>query len=259
MGLLGKLFDKKYCSVCGNQIKFLGNRKVEDGNLCRDCAEKLSPFFSDRRKSTVEEIKEQIACREENRKAVEAFRVTRVLGTDWKLILDEDDGKLMVTRAKNYTEANPDVLDASQLTGCEVRVSEGRSEEKTRDADNKPVSYDPPRYTFYNDFQMTIHVNHPYFDAIRFQLNPSRVVLNPDNPLPMNRKPIPRLSQEFRQYETLAREMENALNDLRARAREEAAAAAAPKPARTCPHCGASTFPDENSCCEYCGGALDAT
>ncbi len=41
------LFDKKYCDICGNQIKFLGNRKVEDGNICKDCASKLSPFFSD--------------------------------------------------------------------------------------------------------------------------------------------------------------------------------------------------------------------
>ena len=26
----------------------LGNRKLEDGNLCKDCAKKLSPWFDDR-------------------------------------------------------------------------------------------------------------------------------------------------------------------------------------------------------------------
>lgn len=26
------LFDKKYCSICGEKIGFLGNRKLEDGN-----------------------------------------------------------------------------------------------------------------------------------------------------------------------------------------------------------------------------------
>ena len=51
------LFDKKYCDVCGAKIGFLGNRKLEDGNLCKDCAGKLSPFFSDRRNSTVAEMK----------------------------------------------------------------------------------------------------------------------------------------------------------------------------------------------------------
>lgn len=37
-------FDKKYCDVCGEKIGFLGNRKLEDGNLCKECASKLSPF-----------------------------------------------------------------------------------------------------------------------------------------------------------------------------------------------------------------------
>ena len=60
------LFDKKYCDVCGAKIGFLGNRKLEDGNLCKDCAGKLSPFFSDRRNSTIAEIKEQLAYRKEN-------------------------------------------------------------------------------------------------------------------------------------------------------------------------------------------------
>ena len=53
------LFDKKFCSICGEKIGLLGNRKLEDGNLCKDCAAKLSPWFTERKQSTVEEIKEQ--------------------------------------------------------------------------------------------------------------------------------------------------------------------------------------------------------
>ena len=30
------LFDKKYCDICGEKIGLLGNRKLEDGNLCKD-------------------------------------------------------------------------------------------------------------------------------------------------------------------------------------------------------------------------------
>ena len=60
------LFDKKYCDICGEKIGLLGNRKLEDGNLCKDCARKLSPFFSERRNSTVEDIKRQLAYRAES-------------------------------------------------------------------------------------------------------------------------------------------------------------------------------------------------
>ena len=60
------LFDKKYCDICGEKIGLLGNRKLENGNLCKDCAKQLSPFFSERRRSTVEEIREQLNTKEIN-------------------------------------------------------------------------------------------------------------------------------------------------------------------------------------------------
>ncbi len=67
------LFDKKYCDICGQKIGLFGNRKLENGNLCKDCAKKLSPFFSERRNSTVEDIRRQLAYREENEKQLAAF------------------------------------------------------------------------------------------------------------------------------------------------------------------------------------------
>ena len=108
MALFGKLFEKKECAICGGEIGLLGNRKLEDGNCCKNCAAKLSPWFSDRRQSTVEEIKEQLAYREANQEKVAAFRVTRTLGEGMKVLLDEDDGRFMVTSARNWQEANPD-------------------------------------------------------------------------------------------------------------------------------------------------------
>lgn len=48
-----------------------------------------------------------------------------------------------------------------------------------------------------------------------------------------------------------------ALTRGRQQIREEKAAAAAPKVAKTCPACGASTVPDANGCCEYCGSPLN--
>jgi len=34
MGLFN-IFDKKVCAICGGEIGLLGNRKLEDGNLCK--------------------------------------------------------------------------------------------------------------------------------------------------------------------------------------------------------------------------------
>ena len=175
------LFDKKYCDICGEKIGLLGNRKLEDGNLCKDCAKKLSPWFSERRNSTVSEIKEQLAYREKNRERASQFRTTRSYGEDWKLLLDEEHRWFTVTRARDLADANPDILDYTALTGCRVDIDESRTEQMREDADGKEVSYVPPRYEYSYDFDIIISVNHPYFDEIRFRLNDSSVYIEPQS------------------------------------------------------------------------------
>ena len=253
------LFDKKYCSICGEKIGLLGNRKLEDGNLCKNCAAKLSPFFSDRRNSTVEDIKEQLAYREENKNAVAQFRTTRTYGSDTKILLDEDKKQFIVTRARNIVEANPDVLDYAMVTGVDINIDEDADEEKRKDAQGNYVSYNPPRYTWSYDFELIIHVNHPYFDSIKVQLNSSSVSIN-DGAVPEFQKPNPEYNREFKQYDDMCKEIKDALLGARQQARDEieakrAADSAAPT-VMHCPYCGANTTPDSSGCCQYCGSPL---
>ncbi len=176
MGLFGKMFEKKYCDVCGNEIKILGNRKLEDGNLCKDCAEKLSPWFDERRHSTVEQIKAQLAYREENRPKALAFNTTRSYGRcPSKLLIDEGAGTFMITSASDFAKANPDVLDLTQITSSILDIQEHKSELKQKNAEGKMVSYNPPRYEYSYDFYVKFTVNHPYIDDMRIRLNPSAV------------------------------------------------------------------------------------
>ncbi len=275
MGLFGKLFDKKECSICGGEIGLLGNRKLEDGNLCKTCAAKLSPWFSNRRQSTVEEIQEQLAYREANQAKVSAFRITRTLGERTKVLLDEDAGLFMVTSARDLEDANPDVLAFSDVTGCRLDIDESKTEIEYRDAEGERKSFNPPRYAYSYDFYIVINVNNPYFNEIRFQLN-SEAVDNDvetllDSPNDMGRRKVGlmggrsltsnaeevRASMEYRQYEEMGQEIRDALLQVRQQVREEAAAAAAPKAAVTCPYCGATTTPDASGCCEFCGGAVN--
>ena len=54
MGLFGRSKEKKTCCACNKELGLLGKRKLEDGYVCKDCASLLSPWFSERRKSTSE-------------------------------------------------------------------------------------------------------------------------------------------------------------------------------------------------------------
>ena len=253
------LFDKKYCDICGEKIGLLGNRKLENGNLCKNCAKKLSPWFSDRRNSTVDEIKAQLAYREENQGKVAAFHTTRTLGADTKVLLDEDAGKFMVTRARNLAEANPDVLDFADVTGCNLDIDERRSELKREDKDGKEISYNPPRYEYSYDFYITIFVNNPYFDEMRFKINSDSVDVTPPPAMRpgMATRYDPENNVEYRNCKKLGEEIRQMLTQVRKDVRERIEQAAAPKAAITCPYCGATTMPDASGRCEYCGGALN--
>ena len=248
------LFDKKFCSVCGQKVGTLFHRKLEDGFLCKDCCSKLSPFFSERRSSSSDEIREQLAYREANRAALADFHITRTLGKDMKVHLDEDSRRFVVTRARNIQEDNPDLIEWSQVTGVDVDVSESQTEYKRRTNDGQTVSYVPPKYTFSAGVRVILHVRSPWFDTITIPIA-SSVTLNAGNPLPASLKPQPSSNREFRECLDMANEIQRILTSAREEARHEAAH---PKKAVICPCCGATTIPDAAGCCEYCGGATGA-
>ncbi len=166
------LFDKKQCSICGNDIGLLGNRKLSDGNLCKNCAAKLSPWFSDRRSSTVEQIRQQLAYREQNERNLASFNPTRVIDGMTKIYFDEAQKKFIVTRTTNWRSSNPDLISTSQVQAVELDISEDK-DEVYKDTENK-VSYDPPKYEYEYTFNIHLAINSPYFDEIDFELRDTR-------------------------------------------------------------------------------------
>ena len=171
------LFDKKYCDICGDKIGLLGNRKLEDGNMCKDCAKKLSPFFSDRRGSTVNEIKQQLAYREQNKQTLAGFSPMLNFGEDDKIYIDPMKKSFVVSSRNpgSWSDENPDVIPLSSVTNCNLRVDEDKEEIYTQGKDGQEVSYNPPRYKFTYDFYIDIKVNNPYFDEITVKLNDNEV------------------------------------------------------------------------------------
>ena len=233
------LFDKKYCDICGEKIGLLGNRKLKDGNLCKDCAAKLSPFFSERKESTIAEIKEQLEYREANKAKVEAFRPTKVIGGNMTLAFDENKKQWLASRNSKWQNANPDIMDFDQVTGVEYKVDETRSEVYHKDREGKDISFNPPRYKYDYDFDMKIYVNSPWFNEIAFQVN--------DNTIEAKN------GVEYKDCQKKCEEIKAILTGIQQEVKDQAAEAAKPKTAVICPFCKATTYPDANGCCEYCG------
>ncbi|MBR6671294.1 MAG: DUF4428 domain-containing protein [Ruminococcus sp.] len=171
------LFDKKFCDICGEKIGMLGNRKLEDGNMCKDCAKKLSPFCDDRRHSTIEQMKAHLQYREENKAVLRAFSPTLTLGEDKKIYIDQMKGNFVVSRNRpgSWDEENPDVMPIASITSCGLDIDEDRDEIYMKNGQGQNVSYNPPRYNFYYIFQLKFLVSNPYFDDFEVRLNNFRV------------------------------------------------------------------------------------
>lgn len=165
-------FDKKYCDICGEKIGLLGNRKLEDGNCCKECAKKLSPWFSERRQSTVAEIKEQLADRETNQQRVRAFQTTRDLcGGSYTHVFLDDWKKQFAVAGRLDEETNPDIFDIASVTGCRLEIDEDRDEQKHENKEGDLVSYVPPMYKYSYDYHMIITLNTKWVSEIKFDLN----------------------------------------------------------------------------------------
>ena len=174
------LFDKKFCDICSEKIGLLGNRKLEDGNMCKDCARKLSPFFSDRRSSTVNEIKAQLQYREQNRQLLRSFCPDRVLGTDEKFFIDSAKGAFIISDRgqNNWDDENPDIISFSSVNSCNLRIDQDEEEQYYENGNGESVSFNPPRYRYTYTFVLEFNVNNPYFDDFEIKLNDTEVEMN---------------------------------------------------------------------------------
>ena len=273
MGFFKKLFEKKECSICGGEIGLLGNRKLEDGNCCKTCANKLSPWFDDRRHSTVDQIKAQLAYREENRAELNSFRPTLSFGEYNTLRAELDGGvpsRFVVEQSDSYMEENADLISFKNVTSFEIDIDEDERELKRENSEGERVSYVPPRYEYSYDFFAKIYVDHPYFDDIRFRLNRETlhletvvnrsILINTFNKANFD----PSLYPEYRQYRKECDELEELFKaGMQGKVLDGHAPAAepAPEPApevpeppagpKFCPGCGAPA--DGGKFCQFCG------
>ena len=282
MGLFDA-FKKKDCEICGKEVGMFGYKKLEDGEICKDCVKLLSPWFDERRHSTVDQIKAQIAYREENRRQLNSFKPAISIGNDYEVKVELENGvptRFVIAR-NNYLEENADIINFSQVSSFNIDIRERRDEQKYRNNEGNMVSYNPPRYEYSYDFYCDLMVNADYFDDIRFRLNGS--TLNLETVMPqnggfgnifINNNFDPNLYPEYREYKAMCEQLEqifsSGIQGVALPGYAQSAPAAQPvatsvvqpvqQPApqtagpKFCPNCGAPC--DGGKFCQSCGSAL---
>lgn len=185
------LFNSKVCDICGQKIKLLSNKKLKDGNLCKECANKLSPFFKERKESTISEIQEQLKSREENQKELENYNFNKIFGDYGVILIDEDSKKIAIINEtsdglfksqrkvkslEDIKDKNPDIISFDQIKELKIDIKQMTNEEY-RIVDGKSVSYDPKRYKYGMDFYIDMEIEHTYIKQARIQLNNGSILI----------------------------------------------------------------------------------
>ena len=276
MGLFDR-FKKQDCEICGKEVGMFGYKKLEDGEICKDCVRLLSPWFDDRRHSTVEQIKQQLAYRAENEKKLADFRVAQVIGDDYKLYIEEENGiptRFFVSDADDYMIENPDIIEFKDLMSCTTDVRTHETELKRDDGNGNKVSYNPARFETDYDFYVKMHIaNNPYFSDISFKLNRNTVTLETRagssvSFLGMNFNSAavnvgnPREQEKYQEYVGMCQQIEYVVQMSRQTAPVAAPVAApevAPEPVapagpKFCQNCGAPA--EGGKFCQSCGSPL---
>ena len=178
------LFSKKFCCICGEKVGLFGGIKLKDGDLCKECRKKLSPFFDNGKEFSIEDIKNQIKAREDNYNQLDNLEINKIYGEFGVILIDEKNKKFValsdtsdglfkspkaVSSIADVKEKNPDIIDFKDIEDVDVKIIETSREEK-QTVDGQQVSYDPKHYTYMIGFDIVIKLNHPYIKVMRISL-----------------------------------------------------------------------------------------
>jgi len=164
------LFDPKYCDNCGEKLGLLGNTKIANGTLCKNCGSKLSPFLSNVKQRPLSDIKNHLMYREDNERILGNFKPDKEFGKYRKIFIDSAAGVFCVARA-NWKESNPDLITLEQIINVETEVEEKKEEILYENKDGTKSSYHPQKFEYEYTFRINIYVDSPWFDKISVDLS----------------------------------------------------------------------------------------
>lgn len=260
--------DETCCDICGASIRVIGDTELLDGNLCQDCAKKLSPWFTDDLDCTdLEDIQAQLQGREQNLEDVQEFQPAWKFGFDTKILVDPEAGTFTVAKTRNLYEENTDIIRLDEVLDCTVSAEEDRAE------------IGPKQYRYRYQFKVDIMLDdHPYLDEIEFILN--------ETPLEYISKEKgflgfggfdPEGEPDYDELAALGETIEAVLGgeeeveidpgcEVRPGEFITSGSGRGPKaevhedfqPGKivTCPWCGSKTVITDRFCCQHCGGNL---
>lgn len=188
------LFSKN-CAICGGSGSALSSKKLADGYICSNCISRLSPWFDDYKHSSTEDIRRQLEYREDNRKALDDFEVTKAWGIKkyadaMQFVYDAGKRQFVICEGpadtmEDFADRNPDIISFDQVKDVWLEVdeywTEGNGEFEARPF-NQNLTQDKYKEVYWRyDFYLGIRTDHPYAGEIRYKMNYKPTIMKVPN------------------------------------------------------------------------------
>lgn len=165
------LFDKKYCSICGNPLGIIESGKVKDGYVCKNCKGKLSPFYTFSSRDLIKDINYQLQSRADNEEKLKRFSPTKVFNGDSNIFVDEDRFQFAVAKSKNPLTSHADIISLVDLKNISTEIEENKQEILYQDSQGEVHSFCPQSYAYSYNFFINLETKIPYIGKIHIKLN----------------------------------------------------------------------------------------
>lgn len=265
-------FLTKICSFCNTSIFAFGGYALADGCYCKQCKAKLSPFFIHNKTLTINELRDQLEKRKSNEQAFATFILTKSIGNQPQLLIDEVNGQFYILLTSQKSDSStPDVINFAQIVDCSIDITEEKTEVKYKDFNDNLKSFSPPYYAYSFDFFLNISVSIPYIQTIRIKLNTNPI----DNDQPHIIEKTGGIGQMFKDALGSARSFNGMTsnitevqassayqkytkisNDMKEALLEGKKSLHLQKATSRCPWCDCIVTSNSAGTCEHCGGAL---
>jgi len=184
------LFKKEKCCLCGGKTGLL-DKKCLSGKVCKECAQKMSPWFHDYKNVSAGALDAQRLGRENDAEIVKAkiYNFSKIFGEFGVILIDENEKMFVafpdtsnglfgnqrkVKSIDDVMDLGPDIIRFDQVEDFEIDIKEMTREEK-RTENGQQVSYDPPHILYMETFTLRMKIDHPYVKSVSIQLNDGAV------------------------------------------------------------------------------------
>ena len=185
------LFHKENCCLCGGKTGLL-DKKCQSGKVCKECAKKVSPWFSDWKNADKLLLETHLSVRKADVVMAKTGHFDKVFGEFGVILIDEAAKKFIafpdtskglfgsqrkVRSLDDVIDLGPDVINFDAVTDFEIDITEMTHEEK-RTENGQQVSYFPPRFVYMETFTLRLQLNYPFFKSMNIQLNDGAVQIH---------------------------------------------------------------------------------